>query len=69
MSTQAKSQKTKQGYYGDLTFLDNQEEFNITFGISPTILPSDPTSTDYLSTRKTHSRLRGKIEIRYFYVP
>ena len=25
MSTQAKSQNTKQGYYGDLTFLDSQE--------------------------------------------
>ena len=60
MSTQDKSQKTKQGYYVDLTFLDNQGESNITLGSSPTILPSDPTSTDYLSTRKLVRDYAGK---------
>ena len=52
MSTQAKLKNTKEGHYGDLTFLDSQEKFNITFGSYSTILPGDPTKTDYLSIRK-----------------
>jgi hypothetical protein len=33
------------GYYGPLTFLDNQSEFVTTFGEKPHMLPINPTST------------------------
>ena len=43
---------TTKGYYGGTIFLDNQEEFKLTFGFSPAILPSNPMSTNYLLTHK-----------------
>ena len=66
MSTQTKTQSTKQGYYGDLTFLDSQEEFNITFGNYPTILPSNPTATDYLSPRRLVRDYADKCKLDIF---
>ena len=45
LSTQKTKSGLKQSYYGDTSFLDTQDAFNITFGKSPKILPSSPTST------------------------
>ena len=39
------SNNNRIGYYGPLTFLDNQSEFAITFGVKPHMLPINPTST------------------------
>ena len=38
------------GYYGSLKFLDNQNEFDATFGKNPILLPSNPTSSDITTT-------------------
>ena len=45
LNTQKVGNSTKKGHYGDMSFLDTQEAFNLTFGDSPIILPSSPTST------------------------
>ena len=45
LSAQKSNGGTKKGYYGDLTFLDNMTGFQLTFGISPFMLPSSPTKT------------------------
>ena len=45
LSTQKTKSNLKQSYYGDTSFLDTQEAFNLTFGTHPIILPSSPTST------------------------
>ena len=65
MSSHNKLLQTTKGYYGGITFLDNQEEFNLIFGLSPVILPSDPMSTDELLTHKLQ-RSMGKIQTGYF---
>ena len=52
MSSDNNSQHNTKGYYGGMTFLHNQKEFNITFGSSPTILHNDPAGPDFLSTQK-----------------
>ena len=45
LSTQKSGGNIKKGYYSNMSFLDSQEAFNLTFGESPAILPSSPTST------------------------
>jgi len=45
LNTQKAGGRTEKGYYGDMSFLDTQEAFNLTFGDNPIILPSSPTST------------------------
>ena len=52
MPSYNKSQQTAKSYRGGMTFLNNQEEFNINFASSPTILPSNLMSPNYLSTQK-----------------
>ena len=37
---------TKNGFYGDLTFLDSQHNVDTTFGINPRIMPVIPTGSD-----------------------
>ena len=49
-----------------MSFLDNQEEFNITFGFSPTILLSNPMSPDYLSTQKLQREYGEKYKLDIF---
>ena len=40
------------GYYGSLKILDNQNEFDATFGKNSVLLPSNPTSPDNTTTAK-----------------
>ena len=40
------------GYFGELRFIDRQEDFDSTFGMDPAILPSLPTSSDNTTTAK-----------------
>ena len=42
----------KKGFYGALTFLDSQMEFDSVFGKSPQILPSNPLQNDVHSIKK-----------------
>ena len=41
------------GYFGKLSFLDNQTDFAVTFGSKPTLLPPNPTSREHTVTAKT----------------
>ena len=36
----------KKGFYGPLTFLDSQADFDSTFGINPRLLPTNPSNID-----------------------
>jgi len=40
------------GYYGSLKFLDNQNEFDATFGKNPVLLLRNPTSSDNTAKAK-----------------
>jgi len=40
------------GYFGGIKFLDKQNEFDVTFGKDPLLLPSNPTSIDGTVTTK-----------------
>ena len=46
LSTNNDPKKTRTGFYGDLTFLDSQLNFDATFGINLRILPRIPTGSD-----------------------
>lgn len=46
------SSSMKSGYFGPLTFLDSQQNFNSIFGKKPVILPSNPNRSDLSSTRQ-----------------
>ena len=37
---------TRNGFFGDLTFLDSQDKFEDTFGMNPRIMPMIPTGSD-----------------------
>ena len=51
-TTLTNHQDIKTGYYGDLQFLDNQKDFNRTFGLEITLLTTIPTSSIGTATAK-----------------
>ena len=61
LSAQKSNGGTKKGYYGDPTFLDNMTEFQLTFGISPFMLPSSPTKTSTDMSCQKISRDYGEL--------
>ena len=46
------SSGTKKGFFGPLTFLDNQDNFNATFGTNPTIYNEQPFGRNNKRTQK-----------------
>ena len=40
------------GYFGELDFIDNQEDFDNTFGVNPVILPTVPTKPEHQNAAK-----------------
>ena len=52
LTSSSKSKKERKGYYGGVSFLDSQNEFNLTFGIEPVMLPEKPNDYDSLATSR-----------------
>ena len=46
LTSSSKSKKEKKGYYGGVSFLNSQNDFNFTFGIEPVMLPEKPNDYD-----------------------
>ena len=56
------------GYFGGIEFLDNQTEFDATFGANPVMLPVYPTSANDLQPLRCCSILVNNIASVYIYM-
>ena len=55
-----KSNNSKKGYYGDMTFLDNDANFTKTFGDHPTMLPEKPLDSNHVTV---HQKIHAYAEL------